>query len=91
MLRRWTWRSRPRPSISCHGPSNGRAVAEGYRDYLKSLYAAVKKYRDEGLADFEMKPKVAEDLKRFAAWRDFEDQLGRHVSLAYLQAEAEAF
>jgi len=74
-----------------HGPSNGRAVAEGYRDYLKSLYAAVKKYRDEGLADFEMKPKVAEDLKRFAAWRDFEDQLGRHVSLAYLQAEAEAF
>ncbi len=74
-----------------HGPSNGRAVAEGYRDYLKALYAAVKKYYGQGLSDFEMKPKVAAELARFAAWKDFEDQLGRQVSLAFLQAEAEAF
>ncbi len=74
-----------------HGPSNGRAVAEGYRDYLRALYGSVKKYYGQGLSDFDMKPKVAADLSKFQAWKDFEDQLGRHVSLAYLQAEAEAF
>jgi glyoxylase-like metal-dependent hydrolase (beta-lactamase superfamily II) len=74
-----------------HGPSNGRAVAEGYRDYLRALYASVKKYYAQGLSDFDMKPKVAAELARFQAWKDFEDQLGRHISLAYLQAEAEAF
>jgi glyoxylase-like metal-dependent hydrolase (beta-lactamase superfamily II) len=74
-----------------HGPSNGRAVAEGYRDYLKALYTEVKKYYDQGVSDFDMKPKVAETLARFRAWKDFEDQLGKHISLAYLQVEAEAF
>jgi len=74
-----------------HGPSNGRAVAEGYRDYLKALYVEVKKYYDQGMSDFDMKPKVAEALARFRAWKDFEDQLGKHISLAYLQVEADAF
>ncbi|MBI3575750.1 MAG: MBL fold metallo-hydrolase [Gammaproteobacteria bacterium] len=74
-----------------HGPSNGRVVAEGYRDYLKALHTEVKKYYDQGVSDFEMKPKVAAALARFRAWKDFEDQLGRHVSLAYLQVEADAF
>lgn len=74
-----------------HGPSNGREVVEGYRNYLATLYAAVQKYYAQGLSDFEMKPKVAEALQAYRGWRDFEDQLGRHVSLAYLQIEAEAF
>jgi len=74
-----------------HGPSNGRAVAEGYRDYLKALYTEVKKYYDQGVSDFDMKPKVAEALARFRAWKDFEEQLGKHISLAYLQIEADAF
>ncbi len=74
-----------------HGPSNGRAVAEGYRDYLKALHAEVKKYYDQGMSDFDMKPKIAEALARFRAWKDFEDQLGKHISLAYLQIEADAF
>lgn len=74
-----------------HGPANGRAVAEGYRDYLKALHAEVKKYYDQGLSDFDMKPKVAAALTRFHAWKDFEDQLGKHISLAYLQVEADAF
>ena len=38
-----------------------------------------------------MKPKVAAALVRFKAWKDFEDQLGKHISLAYLQVEADAF
>ncbi|MEK7696510.1 MAG: MBL fold metallo-hydrolase [Pseudomonadota bacterium] len=74
-----------------HGPSNGRAAAEGYRDYLKALHTEVKKYYDQGMSDFDMKPKVAAALVRFKTWKDFEDQLGKHISLAYLQVEADAF
>ncbi len=74
-----------------HGSSNGREVVEGYRNYLATLYAAVQKYYEQGLSDFEMKAKVADELKAYRGWRDFEVQLGRHVSLAYLQIEAEAF
>ncbi|HLD14138.1 MAG TPA: MBL fold metallo-hydrolase [Burkholderiales bacterium] len=74
-----------------HGPANGRAVATDYRDYLKALRAEVKKYYDQGMTDFDMKPKVAAALVRFKAWKDFDDQLGKHISLAYLQVEADAF
>lgn len=74
-----------------HGPASGRTVAADYRDYLKALHAEVKKYYDQGMTDFDMKPKVAAALVRFKAWKDFEDQLGKHISLAYLQVEADAF
>jgi glyoxylase-like metal-dependent hydrolase (beta-lactamase superfamily II) len=74
-----------------HGPSGGREVPRAYREYLAELTAAVKRHHDQGLADFEMKPKVAEALARFKTWKHFDDELGRHVGLAALQAEAEGF
>jgi glyoxylase-like metal-dependent hydrolase (beta-lactamase superfamily II) len=77
--------------IPGHGPSGGRQVVEDYRRYLATLYDAVKSYYERGLSDFEMKPKVAERLAAFRSWRDFEAELGRQVSLAYLEIEAETF
>ncbi len=74
-----------------HGPSGDRRVVEDYRRYLATLYAAVKTYYDQGLSDFEMKPRVAEALAAFRGWRDFDEELGRHISLAYLEIEAESF
>jgi hypothetical protein len=38
-----------------------------------------------------MKPRIAEQVARFNDWPGFEEELGKHVSLAYLEVEAEAF
>jgi len=74
-----------------HGQTGGWEIVRDYRDYLAGLKAAVKKYYEQGLSDFEMKEQVAADLSRFQGWPGFEDELGKHISLAFLEVEAEAF
>jgi glyoxylase-like metal-dependent hydrolase (beta-lactamase superfamily II) len=74
-----------------HGQSNGREVIKGYQGYLKTLHATVKKFYDQGLADFEMKPQVAAALALYKTWTEFDNELGRHISLAYQQIQADAF
>ena len=74
-----------------HGRTGGREVPETYREYLSRLKQLVATYYDEGLSDFEMKPKVIEGMGPFREWVDFERNVGRHVSLAYLEVEAELF
>ncbi len=74
-----------------HGKTGDWALVRDYRDYLAGLKAAVKTYYEQGLADFEMKPRVAADLARFADWSGFDDELGKHISLALLEIEEESF
>jgi glyoxylase-like metal-dependent hydrolase (beta-lactamase superfamily II) len=74
-----------------HGKTGGREVPETYREYLSRLKQLVADYYDEGMSDFEMKPKVVEAMGPFREWVDFERNVGRHVSLAYLEVEAELF
>lgn len=74
-----------------HGQTGDQSLIFAYRDYLGGLYAAVEKYYEEGLSDFEMKPKVRAKLKRYQDWVGFEEELGKHISLAYLELEAKAF
>lgn len=74
-----------------HGPSGDKAVPERFRSYLEILYSSVKRYYDEGMSDFEMKPEVAAALKDYADWSGFDAELGKHISLAYLQIEEAEF
>ncbi len=74
-----------------HGPSGGREIPTAYRAFLSTLYGSVKKYYAQGLSDFDMKDKVNKDLAAYQQWVMFDAGLGRLVSLAYLQAEAESF
>lgn len=74
-----------------HGPSGDVSIVREFRDYLEMLYNAVALLYEEGLTDYEMKPKVLKELIRFSAWTNFYDQLGRHVSLAILEVEENSF
>jgi len=74
-----------------HGKSGGRELVTNYLAYLKALHAAVKKYYAQGMSDFDMKDKVVTDLKPYQKWAQFDSEIGRLISLAYLQIEAEAF
>lgn len=74
-----------------HGKTGGREVPETYLDYLTTLKREVAKYYEEGLSDFEMSPLIIESLSGFHDWVDFHRNVGRHVSLAYLEIEAALF
>lgn len=74
-----------------HGPTGDVSIIEMQREYFDILYSQVKQYYEEGLEDFEMKPKVHAALTKFHSWSGFDDELGRHISLAKLEIEKAEF
>jgi glyoxylase-like metal-dependent hydrolase (beta-lactamase superfamily II) len=74
-----------------HGPSGGAEVAKRYRDYLSTLYATVEQGIEEGLSDYEIRPLLLPKLEPWSKWAGFDDELGKHISGAYLEAEAALF
>lgn len=74
-----------------HGSTGGVAIVDMQHEYLDTLYQQVSAHYDEGLQDFEMKPKVEQALVKFKDWSGFEDELGKHISLAILEVEKSMF
>ncbi|HKJ76838.1 MAG TPA: MBL fold metallo-hydrolase [Gammaproteobacteria bacterium] len=74
-----------------HGQTGGWEIVDAYQAYLEGLYGAVAEYYDQGMMDYEMKPKVRERLARFEDWSGFEEELGKHISLAMLEYEQKMF
>lgn len=74
-----------------HGKTGGRDVPQTYLGYLSTLKGEVVKHFEEGLSDFEMTPLILESLSDFQDWVDFKRNVGRHVSLVYLEVEEELF
>ncbi len=74
-----------------HGRTGGWEIVDDYRAYLAGVFDGVAELYEEGVSDFDMKPRIAESLAQFQDWPGFEEELGKHISLAYLEVEAEAF
>ena len=70
-----------------HGPTGGVELPKAYEAYLTTLYAEVKKHYEAGKSDFEMKDAVVAKLKPYAGWANFNDVVGKHISLAILEIE----
>jgi glyoxylase-like metal-dependent hydrolase (beta-lactamase superfamily II) len=70
-----------------HGPTGDVNTVRAYEAYLVTLYAEVKKHYDAGRTDFEMKDAVVAKLKPYAEWANFNDVVGKHISLAILEIE----
>ena len=77
--------------IPGHGVSGGQEVVKPFCDYLKILYEKVAELYAEGLSDYEMKDTVVESLSEYRKWPGFEDQVGKHISLALLEIEQAEF
>ncbi|QKT03114.1 MBL fold metallo-hydrolase [Ectothiorhodospiraceae bacterium 2226] len=75
-----------------HGDvTEGEAVAR-QRAYFERLWAVVEEGFDEGLPDFEIAPRVREQMAEFETYYpDLQEGIGASVSHAYLQVEAAAF
>jgi glyoxylase-like metal-dependent hydrolase (beta-lactamase superfamily II) len=74
-----------------HGPVGGVELPESFLVYLSTLYGEVARLYEEGLQAFEMKETVVEKLAAYQDWVNFDDEVGRHISLARLEAEQNAF
>ena len=77
--------------IPGHGKANDNRIAKDYRNFMNTLRNTVAKYYESGLSDFEIKPKVVKALTKYKNWAQFKENIGRLVSLTYLEIEAESF
>ena len=74
-----------------HGLTDDIKMVSDFRSYLTILYQQVGKYYEQGLTDFEMKPKIIPELAIAKNWNGFEAEVGKHISLATLEVEAAEF
>lgn len=83
--------SKARLFVPGHGKANDQRVAKNYRRFLSTLRDTVAKEYNAGKSDFEMKSHVVMALVSYKNWSRFDEHIGRLISLAYLEVEAEAF
>ena len=74
-----------------HGKTGGLELLDNYQSYLSIIYRNVSKYFEQDMSDFEMKPIIHGELSDYHNWSGYEDELGKHISGAYLEVEAAAF
>jgi glyoxylase-like metal-dependent hydrolase (beta-lactamase superfamily II) len=82
---------KPAVVVPGHGKTGGVELLDSYQTYLATLYKNVSKYFEEDMSDFEMKPIIHDELAEYHDWSGYEDELGKHISGAYLEIEAAAF
>ncbi|WP_321276067.1 MBL fold metallo-hydrolase [Thiomicrorhabdus indica] len=80
--------------IPMHGtPDDVKLINEG-REFMETIYTNVEELYDEGLSDFEMKPKIMENpfMKDVASqWPGYEDTLGKFIVVAIREVEQAMF
>ena len=74
-----------------HGMTGDVEIVRVQREYFDTLYKQVSIHADEGLEDFEMKPKIMPLMLKFVDWHGFDEQFGKHISLAKLEFEKAEF
>ena len=77
-----------------HGPHDNASICDDMQTFCENIYLNAMKYYDEGLSDFEMKPKIMEEpfMKDVASkWPGYDTTLGNFISLAVAEAEANMF
>jgi glyoxylase-like metal-dependent hydrolase (beta-lactamase superfamily II) len=72
-----------------HGKTGDRKFVEDQKAYFDTLMSEVRRMYDEGKSDYEMKPVIAEKLKAYQDWAEWDTNLGQQISLAILEIEQE--
>ncbi len=72
-----------------HGKTGDRTLVVAQKAYFDILMPEVRRMYDEGKSDFEMKPVIAQKLKAYKDWAEWDINLGQQISLAILEIEQE--
>lgn len=82
---------KPMHVVVGHGRSGKINLIKEFAMIYKNLRSEVGKYYEQGLMDYEMKPKVVAAFKKYKHWSGFDNQIGRYVNQVYTELENEAF
>lgn len=74
-----------------HGKTGDRDLVEIMKTWFSTIYGNVERLYAEDQSDFEMKDEISALLQDYSGWIGFDEQLGKHISFAYLQIEADNF
>lgn len=77
-----------------HGPHDSKAICEDMQVFCENIYNKAAVYYDEGLSDFEMKPKIMAQpfMKDVASkWPGYDRTIGNFISLAVQEVETNMF
>ncbi|MDX5333871.1 MAG: MBL fold metallo-hydrolase [Gammaproteobacteria bacterium] len=74
-----------------HGPTGGNEIPGLFRRYLETVYGEAGRLYEQGLPDYEMKAVIVDQLADYQDWANFEDEIGKHISLAVLEYERAMF
>lgn len=74
-----------------HGAVGGVDIVRNFRGYLNTLYEEVATHFARGEAAYEMKDAVIAALKPYQQWVGFNEEVGKHISLARLEIEQAEF
>lgn len=74
-----------------HGRAGGPEAAAEYLEYLRLVYDAAAAGVEEGVQYYEVKEALRPRMTAWADWPGFEEEFGKHVSLATLEAERALF
>jgi len=72
-----------------HGPSGGKEILSNFRDFLSTIYDTSKKLLEDDMESFEMKPIIVKKMEKFTKWENFDESIGKLISIAVLEAENE--
>jgi hypothetical protein len=73
------------------GKTAGKETLSDNRELLSTIYTTAKNLTGEGLEAHEMKPEITEKLKKFQYWGNIQEELGRYIIKAVLEAEQAEF
>lgn len=74
-----------------HGRSGNIDLVKQTSEVYQKIRTSVGKYYEEGLMDFEMKPKVVAEFNQYKHWNAFEVQIGPYISQVITELESELF
>ena len=72
-----------------HGKTGDRTFVVEQKAYFDILMPEVRRMYGEGKSDYEMKPVIANRLKAYRNWVEWDTFLGQQISLAILEIEQE--
>jgi len=81
----------PKYVVVGHGQSGEVGLINEFSHIYQKLRSLVKKYYEQGLMDYEMKPKILTAFDKYKYWSGFDSQIGRYISQLNTEVENESF
>jgi glyoxylase-like metal-dependent hydrolase (beta-lactamase superfamily II) len=74
-----------------HGKSGNQDLIKTFGAIYQKLQAIIRKFYEQDMMDYEMKPKVIAEFEEYKQWSGFDNQIGPYISQIVLELEKESF